>query len=169
MKVFHNGFQVLFQRNDMWKGILHTYDYLPSKLNLESDSSTIVEVSGNLHTLKTLYNSPEFKEQIRGREKLFLSANLRVLKKFAWYLENYDSEQLGTNGTPGFFCEPCSIAQVALMLTKQIDPERYSSIVPEIKNVRWSEEQNIEDLKGFIELVLGSLEGVVDVELTTTG
>jgi hypothetical protein len=164
LRMFHNGFQVLFQRKDMWEGILHTYEHLSSKLNLESDLATIVEASGSLHALRTLYSFPEFKEQVQGREEIFLSANLRVLKKFAWYLENYDPQKLGTEGSPGFFCEPCSVAQVALMLTKQVDPQRYNSIESEVKSVRWPEEQNIQDLREFIRLVLEGLEGVVPVD-----
>jgi hypothetical protein len=164
LRIFHNGFQVLFQRDDMWEGILHTYEYLSSKLNLESDLRTIVRASGNLDDLRVLYSFPEFKEQVKGREEMFLSANLQVLKKFAWYLENYDPKKLGTGGSPGFFGEPCSVAQVALMLTKQVDPQRYNSTESEIKSVRWPEEQNIQDLKEFIKLVLDKLEGVVPTE-----
>lgn len=164
LRIFHNGFQVLFQRNDMWEGILGAYEYLSSQLNLESDLRTIVRVSGTLDDLRVLYGFPEFKEQVKGREEMFLSANLRVLKKFAWYLENYDPKKLGTGGSPGFFGEPCSVAQVALMFTKQVDPQRYNSIKSEIKSVRWPEEQNIQDLKEFIKLVLDRLEGVVPSE-----
>jgi hypothetical protein len=168
LRIFHNGFQVLFQRDDMWEGILRAYEYLSSKLNLESDLKTIVIASGTLDALRVLYGFPEFKEQAKGREEMFLSANVRVLKKFAWYLENYDPKKLGTGGSPGFFREPCSVAQVALMLTKQVDPQRYNSIESEIKSVRWPEEQNVQDLKEFIKLVLNRLEGVVPAENSET-
>jgi hypothetical protein len=161
MKVFHNGFAELFKREDMWKGILHTYDYLSSKLALESDLKTIVETAGSLHALKTIYNFPTFKEQVKGREELLLAANIRVLKKLAWYLENYDPKQLGTDGSPGFFGEACSVAQIALMLTKEVDPQRYAAIKPTITGVRWSKKQNVQDLKKFLNLVITSLNGVV--------
>jgi hypothetical protein len=49
------------------------------------------------------------------------------------------------------------------MLTKQVDPQRYNSIEAEIKSVRWTEEQHVQDLKEFIKLVLDRLEGVVPV------
>ena len=163
LRTFHNGFQVLFQRNDMWEGIIHTYEYLSSQLNKESDLKTNIRISGNLYALEKLYSFPEFKEQIKGREKIFLAANIKVLKQFSWYIENYDPIKLG-NDTPGFFGEPCSVARVALILTKQVDPQRYNSIESKIKDVRWSKEQNIQDVKDFIELVLVSIEGVVLVE-----
>lgn len=162
LKMFHNGFQVLFQRSDMWAGILHTYEYLSSKLNIESDLVTIVEASGNLYELKELYAFPEFKEQVKGREKIFLAANLKVLKQYDSYLENYDPIKLGSE-IP-FFCEPCSVAQVALMLTHQVDPKRYYSIESEVKNIRWPKEQNIQDLKDFIKIIVNKLEGVVPID-----
>ena len=163
LRIFHNGFQVLFQRDDMWEGIIHAYEYLSSKLNTESDLSTIVSVSGNLHELTKLYGFSEFKEQVKGREEIFLATNLKVLKQFAWYIENYDPKKLGSD-TPGFFCEPCGVAQVALMLTKQIDPNKYNSIESKITEIRWPEEQNTQDLKDFIKLVIDSLEGIVPVD-----
>ena len=33
LKIMHNGFAELFKREDMWKGILHAYEYLGAGLN----------------------------------------------------------------------------------------------------------------------------------------
>jgi len=111
-----------------------------------------------------LYILSPLKEQVKGRERIFLAANLRVLKRFQWYLGNYDPERLGTGGSPGFFREPCSVARVALMLAKQVDPRRYLQIEPAITRVRWTEEQNPADLRSFINLVVTSLNGFVSEE-----
>jgi len=64
----------------MWEGIIHSYEYLSSKLNTESDLVTIISISGNLYALQKCYSFPEFKEQVKGREKIFLAANLKALK-----------------------------------------------------------------------------------------
>jgi hypothetical protein len=76
VKVFHNGFAELFSREDMWNGILHVYDYLLSKIDPNSNLSTIVEVSSNLESIATLYTISPFKEQVKGRETIFLAVTL---------------------------------------------------------------------------------------------
>lgn len=161
LKVFHNGFAELFERQDMWKGILHAYEYLSLKLDPENELRQIVDVSNLFLSLRELYGLPAFKEQINGRESAFLAANLRVLRKYKYYLEHYDTKE---RETPGFFGEPCVVAQVALMLTRQVDPQRYAKIEPTVTGVLWPREQRVENLKSFIDLVLASLEGVVPDE-----
>jgi len=161
LEIFHNGFAELFKREDMWKGILHAYDFLSLKLNPKSDLRTIVRVSNDLDAFHRMYRIPSFKEQVKGREAIFLEANLQVLKRYRQYLEDYDPIALGTKGSPGFFREPISVARVALMLAKQVAPHRYAGIEPALRSVRWSKEQRVEDLKSYINLVIESLDEIV--------
>jgi hypothetical protein len=158
MKFFHNAFAEFFAREDMWNGILHAYDYLLSKIDPNSTRREILGTSSTFVCLCRLYIVPVFQEQVRKNEaeKAFLAANIRALTRYQWYLENYDSEKYST---PGFFGEPCSIAQVALMLTKKVNPQKYAQIAPAITTVRWTREQKVEDLKNFIDLVITGLDG----------
>jgi hypothetical protein len=164
LKIFHNGFAELFKREDLWEGILHLYEHLSAKLDPEADLLQIVTAAQQLDLLRTLYVLSPLREQVKGREAIFLDANLRVLKRFQWYLEHYDPEKLGTGGSAGFFREPCSVAQVGLMLAKQVDPKRYAEIEPVVTSVRWPEQQRVQDLESFISLVVKGLEGVVPGE-----
>ena len=160
MKFFHNGFTELCSREDMWEGILHAYDYLLPKIDPNNTRKEIISTSSTFVCLCRLYVVPAFQKQVKEHEaeKVFLAANLRVLKQYQWYLENYDTNKYRT---PGFFGEPCSIAQVALMLTKEVSPQRYAQIAPDIKKIRWPQEQKAEDLKSFIDLIVGQLDGIV--------
>jgi hypothetical protein len=158
MKFFHNAFAEFFTREDMWNGILHIYDYLLPRIDPNSTREEIFMASDNFLNLCRLYTIPVFKQQVKGREEAFLAANLRVLKRYQWYLENYDSKKYST---PGFFGEPCYVAQVALMLTKQVYPQRYSKITPALESMRWTQEQKVEDLKNFIDLIIAGLDGSV--------
>ena len=106
-----------------------------------------------------LYGLSPLREQVKGKEEVFLAANLHTLKKFVWYLDNYDSEKMG--GSPGFFREPCTVAQVALMLAKQVNPKKYAEIITPIKSIHWTQEQKVPELKAFLELVISSLNGFV--------
>lgn len=161
LSIMHDGFAELFERKDMWKGVLYAYDRLADDLNLDADLKAIVLASGNLESMRYLYGYPPLREQVRGREALFLSANLRVLKKYRWYLDRFDSEKLGTEGTPGFFCEPCLVAQVALMLAKQVAPKQYDRIAPKLTSVRWTSRQDLDDLRDFLDAVIAETEPVL--------
>ncbi len=160
LRLFHNGFAELFGREDMWEGILHLYDHLSAHLHPEAELVQIASASGHLDALRYLYLFPPLKDQVKGREKVFLQAHLRVLRKFQNYLNNYDPMRLGTERSRGFFREPCGIASVALLLAKQVDPQEYAKLEPAITRVRWPIEQNDEDLKSFIKLVLNSLDDI---------
>jgi hypothetical protein len=106
-----------------------------------------------------LYRWPTFSKQVEGREAIFLAANLRAVKRYRWYLDNYDPGKLGTS-TP-FFCEPCSVAKVALMLAERVDPKRSAETASAIQSVTWPKAQHIEDVKNYLDLVIKSLAGVV--------
>ena len=160
LRIMHDGFAELFERDDMWKGLLHAYEHLGSRLNTASELSTIVVTAGTFEAFTHFYTHPEYKKQIRGREEPFLRANLGVLRKFSLYLEECGHEQLETGGSVGFFREPCSVAQVALMLAKQIQPQIYVEIEPEIKSVTWSQRQSFHELKAYLDLVIGRLSRI---------
>ena len=164
LKIFHNGFAELFRRDDMWKGILHAYAKLGEQISPDASLAQIVTASGHLEELRKLYVLSPLREQIQGREKLFLAANIQVLVRYQHYLRNYNAARLGTNGSPGVFREPCSVAQVAMMLAKRVDPQRYAGIERVLTSVRWGEEQKVEDLRSFVDLVLVNLKGFSDVE-----
>jgi hypothetical protein len=114
-----------------------------------------VDASLPLDELSKLYCLPPLKEQVKGREDLFLAAHVRALRRFQHYVDTFKPRE-GWK-TPGFFREPCSVAQITLLLAKQVDPKGYDKIMPALSTVRWSREQHIEDLKTFIDLVLDSL------------
>ncbi len=156
LKIMHNGYSELFKRKDMWKGILAVYEMLYSKIDPKSELKEIVEASRGLDSFQKLYGFPQFKKQIKGREEVFLNANLNALKRFRWYIEEYDPEKIGTNMP--FYCAPCSVADVALMLMKQVNYRKYAEIIPEIIDIRWSQEQKIGDVKSFFDQVITALE-----------
>lgn len=155
LKVFHNGFAELLERNDMWRGILAAYERLSLQIDPHTDPSEFIGASLTLDRMSTLYTLPPLKEQVKGREKLFLAAQVRALKAYKACLDAPYDPNVGLM----FFREPCSVAEVALLLAKEIDPQRYAAMEPVITSVRFSEQQNRDELKEYIELVLKCFDG----------
>ncbi len=166
--LLYDGHGSTRQLADPIQTIDESYDYYAYGVMLSDTSASGADTAAShLDELHKLYGLSPLREQVKGKEKLFLSANLCVLKKFKWYLENYDPKKLGTGGSPGFFREPCSVAQVALMLAKKVAPQRYAKIEPAITSIRWAEEQKVQDLSSFVNLVLISLDEFVSYEEST--
>ncbi len=158
LRIFHNGFAELLQRPDMWKGILQLYDKLGAKIDPQADTTQIVSASLQLDEMRLLYLLLPLKAQVKGKEDLFLAANVRVLQRYKHYLDTFEPREGAM--IPVFFREPCGVAQVALLLAKQVDPPGYEKIIPTLDNVRWSREQRTEDLKSYIDLVLNDLNRI---------
>jgi hypothetical protein len=158
LKIMHNGFRELARREDMWKGILHIYDYLGARLLTAEDLITLVEAVGTLARLCDLYQIDEFKRQVKvpGREMLFLKANLKTLEQFRRCIDTSVPSKLGT--TLGFYCEPADIAQVTLLLLKQVDPEQFAEVAPRLQRVRWRREQKLEDVRDLVDMVLRTVK-----------
>jgi hypothetical protein len=155
LKEMHNGFAELFRRDDMGDGMLAVYEVLGSQIRTDTDLKTLVRVNLTLDALEALYREPEFKRQVKGREADFLKANVQVLRRYQRFLERFDPAK-SESKTP-FFREPIHVAQVALMLFKQVDPERYAALAPELMEIRWPPEQRLEDVKSFLDRVVAGI------------
>ncbi len=60
-----------------------------------------------------------------------------------------------------------SVAQVALMLVKQVDPKRYTAVESTLTGISFSSRQDVGELKHFLEAVITAIESVIQTEQTT--
>ena len=154
LRAYHDGFAELFGRDDLWRGVLCLYTDLTDRITLDADMGQIVRTSGHFNALYTLYLYTPLRDQIKGREPLFLQANLEAVRKYVWYLDNYDREQ----GRPGFFREPVQVLQMAMLLTAETDPDKYAAARAELSKVLWTQDQEPEKLRSFLALGVELLE-----------
>jgi hypothetical protein len=156
LKISHKKFAELFERTDMWEGILAVYAMLCSKIDPKSELSDIVQASTGLDSLENLYFFPPFKTQLKGREQIFLDANVKALKKYRQFANNFDQYKGGAR-IP-FYRSPTSIAKVALILHERLNPQKYREILPELTALRFSRDQKIEDIECYLDLVIPAIE-----------
>ncbi|MCY2951719.1 MAG: hypothetical protein NTU53_07040 [Planctomycetota bacterium] len=155
LEIMHDGFAELMKREDLWEGMLGAYASLTERIRPESDLQTIVSASLNLDAMRHLYGQATFKKQVKGREKVFLKANLETLKQYRKYIDTFDAKKVGSE-TP-FFTEPVMVAEVALMLAKQIDGRGYEEVAAKVKGIRWPAKQDLRDVRGFLDVVIRGL------------
>ncbi len=154
LELFHSGFAVLRNREDMWQGLLHMYSKWSEVLrNPETSKEELVRTSLILDQMSKFYGYPDFKKQAKEHEQDFLEANLDVLHAYQDLLDRQ-----GPDDPLLFFGEPCSIAQVALVLFAKVSPSNYQKIIEPISSVRWPEEQRKSDLRDFLNIVIDSIE-----------
>jgi len=162
LKVMHNGFAELFGRGDMWQGVLHAYDVLSRKIVPEATLRTIVRVSMELDGMTRLLTLPPLIAQVKGRERLFLKGHLKMLERYARFIDRFDPERIGSP-TP-FYREPCEIARTAVLLSKEVDPSAYASCTENMRKFTWPPPpiQEIEAVRKYISIPLSRLGDYMD-------
>lgn len=159
LKVMHNGFAELFERPDMWKGILAVYGMLTSKIYPGAERGDVLFASATLDSLRELYFYYRFNAQVTGREKVFLDANVEALKAFRRFANSSKSMQ----ETP-FYRSPFVVASVALMLQQRTNPRNFDEMIPQLSAVCFSQEQRLEDIKYYLDLAIAALEKGMDTQ-----
>jgi hypothetical protein len=153
LEIMHKGFTELFDRKDLSNGILAVYEYLAAKIVPRNSLEEVVQASLEIAALAEFYSHfTPFREQVKGREKAFLDANIMVLRKFTYYIDNFDPEKVGT--IIPFYRSPSVVANVALMLKKQVEPVAYARIITEISEVRFSRQQGIDEVGAYLDMLL---------------
>jgi hypothetical protein len=156
LRVSHAGFAELFERDDLWKGILAVYDMLDTKIDPNSELNDIIHASTTHDALSNMYFFPPFKNQLKGREQLFFDANLKTLKMYRYFLKNIDQYK-GKAKIP-FYRSPFTVARVALMLQESLNQQKYDEIISEISEVRFTQKQKMADIEYYIDLVIPAIE-----------
>ena len=156
LEIMHNGFAELFNRPDMWKGVLAVYEMLISNLDPQGEKNDVFSSALFLHALKQLYFFNPFKKQINGNEKIFLEVNLKALKRFRWFIENSHLSRFEPK-IP-FYVEPFTVVSVALMLQHKVNPKNYDDIISQLSSVRFTTEQNKDDIKYYLDMAIPAIE-----------
>jgi hypothetical protein len=112
-----------------------------------------------MDALRYWYTLPKFKVQVKGREKDFLRAHVTLLKQCVVYIDAFDAQRIGTR-VP-FYAEPLAVADVGLMLAKQIDPGHYTAMEGRVRSMKLKKEQDLHDIRQYLGLVIRELEGVL--------
>jgi hypothetical protein len=164
LEVLHPGVEELFARSDMGAGVVHIYDSASAKLKADSDLQTVIRAMIPLSSLGLMMKVPKYRQYVNANKEAVLAAQIQALERMSAYLKVYNPDKLGTK-TP-FFGEATSVAGGALALAKEIDPATYAGFEKEIRAVRWGKEQNIEDLKAYLTLVIRKLNSIAVKEVS---
>jgi len=162
LEVGDHGFSELFQREDMWKGILTVQHELVARIvaaRTPAARDTVIHCGMGLSDIYALREYPACQEQIKDREPVFLAAALEVLVGIRTFIDEGGPDRIGCR-LP-FFNSPCEIGRMALALVKTIDPAAYDRIAPPILTIRFPKEQKMQDVRDFIHRVIVGIDPLV--------
>ncbi|MGB2820510.1 MAG: hypothetical protein WBF17_05980 [Phycisphaerae bacterium] len=124
--VFHDGFAVLYAREDLWEGIAAACEDFAARLPKASDLHDRMNILMGLQTMKYAYAFPEFRKRLTGREQRLLAAHLKAFAAVRSYAER--TARLRKDGkTSGFFGPGVAygLACSSLLLIKRASPAAY--------------------------------------------
>ncbi len=124
--VFHEGFDVLYARDDLWEGIAAAYEDLSARLAKATDLHDRMNILMGLQTMNHAYAFPEFRKRLAGREPRLLSAHLKAFAAVRSYAER--TAKLRKDGKTTAFFGPgvaYELACSSLLLVKRASPAAY--------------------------------------------
>lgn len=119
------GFAEFASRPDLWRGILHAYEYNAAKLSPGNDQMTLMDGSFALSHMGILFEMPEFQAQLKGREPLFFKAHLKLLRNLAEL--SRQRWEFPTVAVRAMY--------LTLPLAERTDPATFAEIRPELAQI----------------------------------
>ena len=127
LRIFHNGFAELFEREDLWKGILHVLEGISGKITTKSDRHTLFRDTCLLECTGAIMGIPELQDQLAEKEELFIIAHQNILKQFRAYLKTYDPRADNWGSIP-FVLESVSVYGSASRLAIRLNSSRSAQL-----------------------------------------
>jgi len=167
LEVWDQGFAELLQRDDLWKGILIGQQELAQGLISARTLVDAVNTSWGLSYIGGFLELPQMKEQVKGKEQLFLSSSLQSLESYGRFLREGGRERVA-NGEDVFYGEVWTVGREAVQIASLLEPAVAEKLKAELSRYsrRWSlnRGQKTEYMHEFIGIVTSALEPLVSDE-----
>jgi hypothetical protein len=150
--VWYPCYRELFKREDLWKGVLKAYSTYVSSLDPRRDSNGVIDGSMGMGTVRDLFQLPRLQDQVRGRELLFVRAQLDSLKTIHSYLEGdlkAGSFALGA---------PISLLQHTLIFMRRGAPDRAGPAISRICRIPLSRTPTTGQMRTYLDAVMPEIE-----------
>jgi hypothetical protein len=185
LKVIYPCYGELFERDDLWTGVLSAYSIYASNLYLVNEPDKIIDPLIGLQTIPSIYSSnpnpanktnkiidsliglqtlpcifhlPKMREQLKGRELLFVRAQLEALKGIRFYI-NGDPNEATVSSTPFFsMTAPVSLINYSLAFMKKASASQSASAINTISKLGISKKPTMGELKNYMDVCIAEIE-----------
>ena len=155
LRIFHDGFAELLQREDAGQGFLHAYETLTNRLRDSKEEVTICSIQ-LMYMSMTFHEIPELSERIEGKEALFFQAYVNALRAYESRLDMYEPPRMP------FGPESRAIAHYAILLAAPTCPDDAAKAERALEDIKvpYPESQGLANLRLFLKEAISVLEGL---------
>ncbi|MBN1974385.1 MAG: hypothetical protein JW787_12150 [Sedimentisphaerales bacterium] len=154
-------YEELFRRDDLWKGVLSAYSLYSSGLNPKGEPNDVIDAVMGLSNLPLFFQYPKMRQQLEGREILFIRAQLEALKKFRSFITDDEDESL-VSSSPFFkLTTSISLVNYSLVLIQKISADKSKSVIDNISKLRLSRTPKMKEIKNYVDVSLAEIEKYV--------
>jgi len=161
-KVRYPCYEELFNRDDLWQGILGAYSIYSSGLDPKGEPNNVMDAIIGLDNLPLVFQCNKMREQLKGRELLFIRAQVNALKKIRLYIKN-DDDNSTVSATPFFsVTAPISMINHSLVFAQKVSEEKSKTLIDNISKLQLSTKPKMGDIKNYIDISIAEFQQLLN-------
>ncbi len=162
VKVRFPCFAELFERDDLWQGVLEAYPLYAAGLDPKGEPNKVIDSVMGLNNLPLIFQHPKMCGQLKGREIMFVCAQFEALKKIRSYIKN-DADSSTTSSTTFFsVTTPISLVNHSLVFMQKVSPDKSASAVEAISRLRLSKKTKMGEVKKYMDNCISEIQQFLD-------
>ena len=161
-KIRYPCYEELFNRDNLWEGVLSAYSFYSSSLNPKGEPNDVIDAIMGLNNLPLFFQYPPMRRQLEGREVLFVRAHLEALKNIRSFIK--DDKDNSTVSSTQFFSvtTPISLVNYSLVLLQKVSTDKSKSVIDNISKLRLSKTPEMKEVKKYIDICINEIEPFLD-------
>ena len=158
LKILYPCYAELFKREDLWEGVRDAYVLYASRLDPKGEPNEVIDSLMGLENLPRIFLLPNMREQLKGRELVFVRAQLESIKKIRSYLAG-DTDDSLTSSTPFFSATtPVTLVNYALVFMRKTSVGQSASAIDTISKLRLPVKPNMGEIKNYMDISIKEIE-----------
>lgn len=158
LKILYPCYAELFERDDLWEGVLSAYSLYASSLDPKGEPNKAINAVMGLDNLPRIFQLPKMQKQLEGREILFVCAQLEAIKKIRSYIEG-DADEALVSSTPFFsITTPISLVNLTMVFMQKVSLSQSASVIGDISELRLPKKPQMGQIKNYMDTSINGIE-----------
>lgn len=162
LKIRYPCYGELFERDDLWKGVLDAYSLYAAALETKGDPNKVIDSIMGLNELPNVFQYNKMREQLNGKEIQFVRAQLEALKKIRSFIKD-DKDDSTVSSTPFFsVTAPMSLVNHSLVFMEKVSKDKSKPAIDNICKLRLRKTPKMKEVKNYIDISIVEIERFLD-------
>ena len=162
LKIRYHCYGELFERDDLWKGVLDAYSLYAAALETKGDPNKVIDSIMGLNELPNVFQYNKMREQLNGKEIQFVRAQLEALKKIRSFIKD-DKDDSTVSSTPFFsVTAPMSLVNHSLVFMEKVSKDKSKPAIDNISRLRLTKTPKMKEVKNYIDISIAEIEQFLD-------